>query len=140
MKNFQILTDKAAIGLSLACTIHCLASPLIIALLPSFVALQLNDEAFHMWMVFAVVPMSVYALTMGCRQHRRYHLLTLGLLGISCLILAIVLSEALLGETGEKLLTSLGAGAIAYGHYRNYRLCRYQEQCVCPEHSDKLSK
>ena len=140
MKNIQTFTDKSAIGLSLLCTIHCLAFPLLIVLLPSLAALQLNDEAFHTWMIIVVVPVSAYALTMGCRQHKRYHLLILSLLGVTCLILAIVFSEMFLNEVWEKRLTSIGAGIIAYGHYRNYRLCQHKGDCVCPEHRDDLSE
>ena len=138
MKNFQMFTDKAAIGLSLLCAIHCLASPLAIVLLPSLAALPLDGELFHIWMVVAVLPTSAYALTMGCRQHKQYRLLVVGLLGLACLLLAVILGETLLGEAGEKLLTSLGAGIIAYGHFRNYRLCQDQWNCNCPEHCDEL--
>lgn len=131
MKTFQTYSDKAAIGISLLCTFHCLAFPLLIVFLPSLAALQLNDEAFHMWMVFAVVPTSVYALTIGCKQHKNYRLPVLGLLGVSCLVLAIALEETLLTETGEKILTVIGASIIAYSHYRNYQLCRNQENTAC---------
>lgn len=84
-----------------------------------------------MWMVFAVVPTSVYALTIGCKQHKNYRLPVLGLLGVSCLVLAIALEETLLTETGEKILTVIGASIIAYSHYRNYQLCRNQENTAC---------
>ena len=140
MNSIQTLTDKAAIGLSALCAIHCLVSPLLIVLLPSLTALQLDNEAFHLWMVVAVVPTSVYALTMGCKQHKRYHLLTYGLIGLSCLILAVVLGESLLGEAGEKILTVLGAVFIAYGHYQNYRLCQRKDSCSCPKNGDTLPK
>ena len=136
MKNIQMYTDKAAIGLSLLCTLHCLAFPVLLVLLPSLAALQLNDEAFHLWMVFAVVPTSTFALTMGCRKHKRYHLLVLGLIGVTFLISAVVLHEPLLTEAGEKILTCIGAAFIAYGHYRNYRLCQHQSKCACPEEDD----
>lgn len=140
MKNLQTFSDKAAIGLSLACAIHCLAFPLLIVLLPSIAALQLNNEAFHIWMIVAVVPTSVYALTMGCKLHKRYRFFTLGIIGLACLILAVALGETLLGEAGEKILTALGAGIIAYGHYKNFRLCQRQDSCACPPNSDEPSK
>ena len=132
MKNIQIFTDKMAIGLSLICTIHCLAFPLIIVLLPNLAALQLDNEAFHLWMVLAVIPTSAFALTVGCKQHKKYSLIPVGLAGLTCLILAVVLGESLLGEYGEKILTAIGAGIITFGHYRNYRLCKRKESCPCP--------
>lgn len=124
MKTAQAVTDKLAIGLSLLCTIHCLALPLLLALLPSMAALQLDKEAFHMWMVIAVLPSSIYALSLGCKQHKRYRLFFLGSIGIALLILALALGEERIGETGEKILTVLGASFVAVGHWFNYRLCR----------------
>ena len=72
MIKIENVTDKMAITLSIACAIHCLALPLLLLLLPSFMVLQLNNEAFHTWMVIIVLPTSVYALFMGCKQHKRY--------------------------------------------------------------------
>lgn len=133
MKNIQTFTDKTAIGLSLLCTLHCLVFPLILVLSPSLAALELNDEALHLWMVLAVIPISAYALTLGCKQHRKYRLLALGLTGLVLLISAVLLGESFLGETWEKILTVIGAGIIAYGHVRNYDLCRRKENCECSE-------
>ena len=106
MKTTQAITDKLAIGLSLACITHCLALPVLLVLLPSIAALQLDDESFHLWMLVAVIPSSVYALTLGCKQHKRYQLLFLGFIGIVLMILALLLGETLIGELGEKILTT----------------------------------
>ena len=122
--SIQKFTDQVAIKLSLLCVLHCLAFPFVLVLLPSVAALQLNNEAFHLWMVLAVIPISVYALTMGCGQHKRYYLLTLGLIGLIFLISAVALGESLLGEVWEKILTIIGAVMIAYVHYKNYSLCQ----------------
>ena len=134
MKTAQMVIDKFSIGLSLACAVHCLALPVLLALLPSMAALQLNNEAFHLWMVVAVFPSSVYALTLGCKQHKRYRLLIVGSIGLALLVLALVLGEERIGEAGEKILTVIGAGFVAVGHWSNYRLCRAQKHrdCACP--------
>lgn len=136
MKTAQMVTDKLAIGLSLLCTAHCLALPLLLVLLPSMTALQLDNEVFHFWMVVVVLPTSVYALTLGCKQHKRYQLLILGCIGLGLLILALVLGEERIGEVGEKTLTVLGTGCVAVGHWFNYRLCFSQKKkdyCACTE-------
>ena len=137
MISTQAFTDKTAMSLSLLCAIHCLASPLIIVMLPSLAALPLDGEAFHVWMVLAVIPTSIYALTMGCKQHKRYRLLIMGLVGLLFLLSAVLTGEAIIGEFWEKTLTVTGAAIIAFGHYWNYRLCRHEDYCACPEHSDE---
>lgn len=131
MINTQQITDKFAIALSLACAFHCLAIPLLIVLLPSLSALNLENEVFHKWMVFTVLPTSIYALTVGCRQHQRYTLMPLGGLGLLLLIAALVLGEEF-GAFYEKLLTLMGAVIIASSHYLNFSLCR-QHQCQCTD-------
>lgn len=136
MKTTQALTDRLAIGLSIACAIHCLALPVLLILLPSMTALQLNNEAFHLWMVAVVLPSSIYALSMGCKQHKRYQLFILGSIGLTLLVIALLLGEERIGETGEKLLTALGASCVAIGHWFNYRLCNTKphEDCACSDY------
>ncbi len=131
MKTTVALTDKVAIGLSMVCTLHCLALPMLLVVLPSAVALPLDNEAFHLWMIIAVIPTSVYALTLGCRQHKRYRLLILGITGLAMLITALLLEGTGIGEVSEKPLTVLGAALIAIGHGFNYRLCHQHKQASC---------
>ena len=133
MQNIQSITDKTAISLSLLCAIHCLAFPLLVVLSPSIGALNLNDEAFHLWMLLAVIPTSLYALTLGCKKHKRYGLAALTSLGLFIMIMAVI-GESILGEKGEKILTVIGAAVVASGHFWNYRMCRHQDDCGCHSH------
>ncbi|HAC35121.1 MAG TPA: MerC domain-containing protein [Gammaproteobacteria bacterium] len=133
MNNLRGLADKSAIGLSILCAIHCLAMPLAIVLLPAITALPMADETFHYWMLIAVLPLSAYALTMGCKKHQRYRLLLVGGMGLVILIFAAFAGHDLLGETWEKNLTILGAVILSLGHVFNFRLCQQQERCDCPD-------
>lgn len=134
MITTQEITDKFAISLSLLCAIHCLALPVLLILLPSLTALQLDNEAFHSGMLVVVLPTSFYALTMGCKKHKRYRLLFLGFTGLTLLVLAVLLGEDITGEYGEKILTLFGATLIASGHYWNFRLCQQHTNCDCSDH------
>ncbi len=133
MKLEHYFFDKMAISLSLLCVLHCLALPLLLVFLPSLVALQLDNEAFHLWMVVSVIPTSLYALTMGCNQHKHYRLLAFGMTGL-CFLLLAILGEGIIGELWEKILTVFGSVCIAYGHFRNFRLCQQHTDCFCSEH------
>ncbi len=130
MVNTQFITDKTAISLSLLCTIHCLALPLLAVLLPSIAALPLNDEIFHVWMIIAILPISAYALTMGCKNHKHYPVLMLGGIGLLTLCLVALFGHDLLGESLEKAFTVIGAAIIAASHIWNYRLCQYHKTCA----------
>ena len=132
MKKARVISDKLAIGLSVMCAFHCLALPSLLVLLPSITALQLNNEAFHIWMLIAVLPISAYALRLGCKEHQRYKVFCLGMIGLTLLVMAVVLGELLIGELGEKLFTLFGACLVAACHFWNYRLCQQSKDCSCP--------
>ena len=38
----QLITDRMAIGLSLACVIHCLALPIVLVAIPNFLAIYVD--------------------------------------------------------------------------------------------------
>lgn len=129
MKIAQELTDKFAISLSMLCAIHCLILPLLLVLLPSLGSLQLQNEAFHLWMIAAVIPTSIYALTIGCKKHQRYRLLFWGVFGLILMILAVSLGHEIVGESGEKILTLLGATFVVIAHLGNFRRCQQHKSC-----------
>lgn len=129
-----IFVDKASISLSVLCAIHCLATPLLVIFLPPLAGLPLHNEAFHLWLVIAILPMSGYALTLGCKKHKRHRVLILGGMGLVVLLLTVMLGHERLGENWEKILTVCGATLVALGHILNYRLCQLQDKSNCPQH------
>lgn len=133
MKNLQAIADKLAVSLSMLCAIHCLAMPLAIVMIPTLAGLPIAGEGFHLWMVFAVLPISIYALTKGCKKHSNYQVLSIGGLGLVVLIATAIFGHDFLGETAEKALTVLGASIIAVGHVWNYRLCQRHSECAPSE-------
>lgn len=142
MKPAQSATDKLSIFLSTACVIHCLALPVILVLLPSAVASFLSNEAFHLWMVIAIVPSSIFALSLGCKQHERYRFLLLGMVGLVLLVGAIIFGHDLFAGKGEQILTVVGSVCIVVAHWFNFRLCRKLNQndqvssCDCEQVKD----
>lgn len=130
MIKLQTLTDKAAIGLSVLCIIHCLVIPVMLIIMPAMTVIALSDEFFHRWLLILVIPISLFALTLGCRKHKRYSIFLWGISGLILLVLLSYLGHDVLSETGEKLLTVLSATILAYGHLRNHQLCKkYKYRC-----------
>ncbi len=120
----QPLIDKLAIGLSMACAAHCVLTPVALVLLPALAATPLGSEQFHIWMLVVVLPTSLIAVGMGCRRHRDAFVLAVALIGISLLVLAVAVGDALFGAWGDRVLTLVGSGFVAAAHVRNYRRCR----------------
>jgi len=138
MQETSTNMDKAAIGLSLMCVVHCLLTPVAIIMIPALGATFLEDERFHYAILFLVLPTSLIALGLGCRKHGRLEILMMGLLGLTILCLILIVGEDVIGETGEKVSTVLGSAIIAYAHVRNFRLCR-SNKCDSPEETRESS-
>jgi len=120
--------DKLAVSTSAICAVHCLCLPLLLSFFPALGATIFGQEAFHTILLWGVIPLSAIALTLGCREHKDWGVALLGVFGLSVLLFAAMFGHDHLGEAGERVLTLVGAVAIAAAHLRNYRLCR-QTKC-----------
>ena len=124
MENSTIKIDKAAIGLSLLCVVHCVLTPIAIVMFPAVGATVLDDERFHDALVLFVLPISIYSLGLGYRKHRHRQILLLGFIGLFLMSLISILGEAILGEIREAVLTMIGATIVAVAHFRNFKACQ----------------
>lgn len=129
--TIRLIGDKLAIILSGLCVVHCLLLPFLILLMPALSKAFFSDESFHVYMVIAVIPISLMSLFVGCHQHKRYRFFILGSIGLISLVLAILLGHDFLSEMGETALTILGSIFIAYAHYQNYKMCHQLDDCEC---------
>ena len=128
----QLNTDKAAMSLSLICVAHCFFAPSFIILTSAFASFTVDNEFIHKFILFVAVPVSVYALYAGYKNHREISFIPIGAIGLISLILAVSLGEMLLGEIGEKSMTLIGSILVAYAHLKNHQLCK-ELDCTCHE-------
>ena len=131
MRTTQEYSDKTAISLSVICLLHCLLMPSFLVLLSGYISLSYNNELIHYAILFLAIPISVYALLTGAKNHRTYTYLVIGLIGLLALIIAVTLGVQPWGEFAEKSLTSIGAILVAFSHFRNYKLCREADCDTC---------
>ena len=120
--KIQTFSDQTAIGLSFVCLLHCLALPVFIVFFPSLALNTLSDEAFHQWLLYAILPISVVALSAGFMHHRNLSVLAISCLGLTILVGTGFLDHEAMGERIEVFLTVLGSVIIAYGHFKNSKL------------------
>ena len=120
----SMLLDRASIGLSVICVLHCFATPILLAFAPSLLALPVADEKFHAVLIFLIIPASLVALTLGCRRHGDMSVVYWGCGGLVVLLGTLVLGHDLLGDAGEKIMTVFGSGLVVIGHTLNFRACR----------------
>ena len=130
--NTQVRADKLSISLSLACMIHCLLMPSFLILTSGFLSLSIDNELIHKAFLIIVLPVSLYALITGYRNHKILSYFYLGTSGLWILIFAVFFGEGVFGEFTEKTLTLLGSLIVASSHYKNYKACK-ELDCSCHE-------
>ena len=128
--NTQVNADKASITLSLACMIHCLLMPSFLVLTSGFFALSIDNELIHKAFLIIVLPVSLYALITGYRNHKILSYFYIGTSGLWLLVFAVFFGEGVFGELAEKSLTLLGSIIVAAAHYKNYKACK-ELDCNC---------
>ena len=136
IKNTSVIGDVVAILLSNICLIHCLVLPILTVTIPSFLSIFFEEDAFHLWMLAFVLPVSWLTLMMGCRRHKQSGIVSIGAVGLVALIWVALFGHDVLAESGEKLLTVIGSSLIAFAHVLNYRACRRLD-CACSPCDEK---
>ena len=71
-------------------------------------------------MLWLIIPVSLYALLSGYKNHKKIPIFLLGLAGILMLICAVTIEEIFLGE---ELITLLGSILIIFAHFLNWKNC-----------------
>lgn len=120
----QSVSDRISIGLSFLCILHCLLLPTLLVLMPSAVLVFMSDESVHKALLFAIVPVGVYALFFGYKAHKQLHVVAIAVTGMALLMSTGLLEHGVLGERGEVLLTLIGSSLIVFGHFQNVRLSK----------------
>jgi len=116
--------DTAAVVLSGVCMLHCLALPIALTILPIVNVSLLDESTFHLIMMAVILPISIIALSIGCRQHKDKLTLVLGSTGLALLTITALFGHDLLGLAGERIVTSIGGLILAAAHIQNYLCCR----------------
>ena len=132
-------SDKIAVGLSFACVIHCFFAPSLIILSYSFLSLSVDSELIHYLILLIAFPVSMFALISGYKNHKIYSHLSVGIFGLAVLLLAVLLSDILIEEIGEQVLTLIGSMFVAYAHYKNHQACK-KIDCDCHEKEQLTSE
>lgn len=116
--------DQIAIGLSAICLVHCLAVPVIVAVLPIAAISFGESEHFHGLMLWLVVPTSVLGFTLGYRLHHRSGLVALGAVGVVVLAAAAIWGHDEWAEAVEVTVSVAGSLLLAAAHWLNFREVR----------------
>jgi hypothetical protein len=117
--------DRIAIALSAICILHCLAVPLLAAVLPiAFVTVGV-DAHFHEVMLWGVLPTSLFGFGFGLRYHRRYRIVVVGAVGLAIITFAAIVAHGAWAWWQELSLSILGSVLLVTAHWRNFLEVRH---------------
>ena len=116
---------------STLCVVHCLATPIIAALLPAITA---YEGVTHGVLAVAVLLFALLAFVPGARTHGKPDVLVLGLVGLTLIWTALLLPDDLFGDEYRDVLTLLGGSTMVAAHVYNVVLCRRCAIC-CSDRS-----
>ncbi len=120
--------DMAGMTASTLCLIHCLAMPVIIALIPTFAAQLFESEWFHVVLAFAVLAFCLLAFIPGYSRHHDKRLIWIGVVGLSFVFFATFVARYW-SEQAEIGLVTVGNLVLVAGHLLNRKLTN---KVCCP--------
>lgn len=142
------LWDRVGAVLSGVCLVHCLAVPVVFALLPLWPVADALHAWMHPAMAAVLLPVTALAAVAGYRAHHRREVPAVLALG-----LALVFAGAIFGHeashlfawsaaTSEAVFTVGGSLVLVAGHTANALAGRRMgaAACSCPNHAHAHDK
>ena len=119
------LADTTGAYLSVACAIHCLAMPLLVAVLPLIGLGFLANERAELFLILGAIGLAVGSLAWGIRNHRSWRALLILIVALAFIATARTAVES----TFEVVFYSIGAILLASAHLVNRHLCKTCPAC-----------
>ena len=121
----QEIADTTGACLSVACAIHCLTMPLLVAVLPLIGLGFLANERAELFLILVAIGLAVGSLAWGVRHHRSWRALLILIVALAFIATARTAVEG----TFEVVFYSIGAILLASAHLVNRHLCRTCPAC-----------
>lgn len=120
--------DRFGMAASWACTLHCLALPFLIGVLPLVgLSFLLDETTERIFILLSAILAALSLLPAYFRQHGKLRVIFLAASGIGLIVLTHFLFEENLAAKIVFLIT--GAILLSAAHLLNRRLCRDCEIC-----------
>ena len=125
-RNFNHeLVDTTGACLSVACAIHCLSMPLLIAALPLIGLGFFATERAELALITGAIGLAIASLAWGVRLHRNWRALLILIVALAF----IATSRTAVEGTFEVVFYSIGGVLLASAHLVNRHLCKTCPAC-----------
>ncbi len=119
------LADTTGACLSVACAVHCLAMPLLVAVLPLIGLGFFATERAELVLISGAIALAIGSLAWGVRHHRRWRALLILIVAVAFIATARTAVEG----TFEVVFYSIGGILLASAHLVNRHLCKTCPAC-----------
>lgn len=121
VRNF----DRIGVILSFLCLLHCVFTPVLLALIPVF-DWHSTGTRFHTAMAMVLFAVAAFAFIRGFRLHHRKSVLAQGAAGLGLLVAGLFMSNGHQhgAFTTQTYLTIAGSVLLIIAHRNNMRFCR----------------
>jgi hypothetical protein len=111
------------------CVIHCVLTPVLLALSPALATMLSGSASVHRVLIFFVVSLGLLAFVSGFKKHRRTVVL-LPMCGGIALVGFGAFGDAYLGSAmAETLVTTAGSILLMLAHAMNRSFCHLCDKC-----------
>ena len=125
-RNFNHeLVDTTGACLSVACAVHCLAMPLLVAVLPLIGLGFFATERAELVLISGAIALAIGSLAWGVRHHRRWR----ALLILIVAVVFIATARTAVEGTFEAVFYSIGGILLASAHLVNRHLSKTCPAC-----------
>ena len=122
--------DSLGSATSLLCLVHCVLTPVILALSPTLATLLPGNNTTHQVLIFFVVSLGLLAFLSGYRRHRRKLVLLPMSAGIFLVACGAFGESYLHSALCESLATMTGSALLVLAHGINRSFCHRCVKCA----------
>jgi len=120
--------DRIGTIASVACLVHCVATPLLLSLFAAAAPFLPDEGRFHRLLALPVCLIALFAMGNGFRRHRVLQPALFMLSGLGLILAGAFYGERLPSHWMEAAVTMLGSALLVAAHRLNHRCC---QDCVC---------
>ncbi len=124
--------DRLGVAASALCMVHCIALPVLFALLPAMAAYDGIADSTHVVFGVLLVAISLFAFIPGYRLHHAREVPAYAVSGLALVLVGAFGVHELAGDSGEFILTVAGSVLLILAHLRNRALCAHCRQPAQP--------
>ena len=126
------LIDKLGTIASLACVVHCIATPILFSVFAVAAQVIPSEQHTHRVLAVPVCLLGLLAMRSGFKRHQRLGPAILMIVGLSLIVATAWWGEKIPSHLAEVAITITGSAFMIAAHRRNHLLCK---SCACHGHA-----